>query len=166
MGMTVPKRVLAPRHTKGGWVRPESLPRGPNGLAQCRQCSKEVHPPRRTFCSQACVDLWVVRTGSGMARFIRKRDKGVCALCRLDCQALKRQYKKLLTKQARVAFKVQHGIPASRTIRFWDVDHIVPVVEGGGSSGPDNLRTLCIPCHRRVTRELSQKRARARKEAL
>jgi len=153
-----------PRHVKGGRVHPKDLPRGPNGLAQCRGCSKEVQPPRRTFCQQACVDLWVVRTGSGMARFMRKRDKGVCALCGLDCQALKSRYKKLLP-QDRVAFKVQHGIPASRSGRFWDIDHIVPVVEGGGSSGPDNLRTLCIPCHRQVTRELAQKRALERKAA-
>lgn len=132
-------------------------------MAQCRQCSQEVKPPRRTFCSQACVDLWVVRTGSGMERFMRKRDRGICALCGLDCQALKTRYKRLLTKQERVAFKVQHGIPASRSRRFWDIDHIVPVVEGGGSSGPDNLRTLCIPCHRGVTKALAGKRAAARK---
>lgn len=105
----------------------------------------------------------MIRTGSGMARFMRKRDKGVCALCSLDCQALKRQYKKLLTKQERIDFKVQHGIPASRSGRFWDIDHIVPVVEGGGSSGPENLRSLCIPCHQRITRELAGKRAAERK---
>lgn len=151
-----------PRHIKGGHVRAQDLPRGPNGLAQCRQCTREVKPPRRTFCCQECVDLWVIRTGSGMARFMRKRDKGVCALCSLDCQALQRRYKKLLTKQERIDFRVQHGIPASRN-RFWDIDHIVPVVEGGGSSGPENLRSLCIPCHQRITRELAGKRAAERK---
>ena len=158
--------MIPPRHIKGGRVNPEDLPRGPNGLAQCRQCSQEVQPPRKTFCCQKCVDLWVVRTGSGMARFMRKRDKGICALCGLDCQALKRQYKKLLIKQSRVDFKVKHGIPANRSGRFWDIDHIVPVVEGGGDSGLENLRCLCIPCHRRVTRELAGRRALARKMLL
>lgn len=41
--------------------------------------------------------------------------------------------------------------------RDWEVDHIVPVVEGGGECGMDNLRTLCVPCHRQVTRELMQR---------
>jgi len=47
--------------------------------------------------------------------------------------------------------------------RLWDVDHIVPVVEGGGSCGPEGLRTLCIPCHRSETAKLARKRARQRR---
>lgn len=45
--------------------------------------------------------------------------------------------------------------------RWWQIDHILPVAEGGG---PDewprerdyleNLRTLCIPCHKKETRAL------------
>lgn len=147
----------------------------------------------------------MVRTGSGMARFIRKRDKGVCALCGLDCEALKRQLRKTLKalapeppiypgpddwfdeyntttawkdrfaahearrkaaraamKAAAVEFKIQHGIPQHRS-RFWDVDHIVPVAEGGGDAGPDGLRTLCIKCHRGETAALALRRAAARR---
>jgi len=40
----------------------------------------------------------------------------------------------------------------------WDADHIVPVCEGGGQCGLDNYRTLCHPCHKRVTRELAARR--------
>lgn len=29
----------------------------------------------------------------------------------------------------------------------WEADHIIPVAEGGGSCGLDNLRTLCKSCH-------------------
>jgi 5-methylcytosine-specific restriction protein A len=47
--------------------------------------------------------------------------------------------------------------------RLWEMDHIVPVVEGGGSCGLENLRTLCWTCHRRETRELAARRAAARK---
>jgi 5-methylcytosine-specific restriction enzyme A len=49
--------------------------------------------------------------------------------------------------------------------RPWDMDHVVPVVEGGGSCGLDNLRTLCRPCHKRVTAELAARRAAARKSS-
>lgn len=196
-----------PRHVKGGYVDPKKLPKGPNGRALCRQCQTETKPPRKTFCSDRCVELWMVRTGSRMAQFIKKRDKGVCAICRLDCEALKKSLKamekdlylaplyptaedydadgvllnenfrqrfnehavkrKEHRQRARAeiqAFKEKHGIPQHRS-RFWDIDHIVPVVQGGGSSGPENLRTLCLACHRKVTAELAAKRAAARRAA-
>ena len=197
-----------PRHVKGGYVDPKKLPRGPNGRALCRQCQTETKPPRKTFCSDRCVELWMVRTGSRMAQFIKKRDKGVCAICSLDCEALKKELRALekhyphtpypypgtddyeadgftLTAayrrryqehadQERVrrqqhrdevkAFKEKHGIPRHRS-RFWDIDHIVPVVQGGGSVGPEGLRTLCLKCHRQVTAELAAKRAAARRAA-
>lgn len=47
----------------------------------------------------------------------------------------------------------------------WDVDHIVPVIEGGGQCGLEGLRTLCHPCHKAVTRELAAKRASQRRSA-
>ena len=36
---------------------------------------------------------------------------------------------------------------------LWDRDHIIPVKNGGGNCGLDNLRTLCIKCHKKVTKE-------------
>jgi 5-methylcytosine-specific restriction endonuclease McrA len=46
------------------------------------------------------------------------------------------------------------------------MDHIVPVVEGGGACGLENLRTLCKPCHKRVTAELAGRRAVAKRKAV
>lgn len=40
---------------------------------------------------------------------------------------------------------------------LWEADHIQPVVEGGGHE-PENLRTLCQPCHKLVTNALRQSR--------
>jgi hypothetical protein len=34
---------------------------------------------------------------------------------------------------------------------LWDADHIIPVKDGGGICGLDNLRTLCISCHKIIT---------------
>lgn len=48
---------------------------------------------------------------------------------------------------------------------LWEADHILPVVEGGGGCGLDNLRTLCIPCHRKATAELAARLAKKRKRA-
>lgn len=58
---------------------------------------------------------------------------------------------------------------AHRTVRtllsaMWQADHIVPVAEGGGDCGLDNLRTLCSWCHARATRELRLRLNRAARE--
>ena len=37
---------------------------------------------------------------------------------------------------------------------FWQADHELAVAEGGGSTGLDNLRTLCTPCHGAETEKL------------
>lgn len=43
---------------------------------------------------------------------------------------------------------------------FWEMDHVVEVVRGGGGKfNPENLQTLCIPCHRRKTARLASERA-------
>jgi 5-methylcytosine-specific restriction endonuclease McrA len=49
---------------------------------------------------------------------------------------------------------------------LWDCDHIKPVIEGGGECGLENLRTLCVPCHKQVTRELRARLAKARRKQL
>jgi hypothetical protein len=177
-----------PRHVKGGYVDPKKLPKGPNGHALCRQCQTETKPPRKTFCSNKCVEQWMIRTGSSTEKFVKKRDKGICVVCKLDCEALSKELRRLTNefwkqyqdddrsrgkwKRAEQAlaehvseFKVKHGIPAHRKRRLWDIDHIVPVVQGGGSAGLDNLQTLCIKCHSKKTAELAAKRAAARRAA-
>ena len=53
---------------------------------------------------------------------------------------------------------VTHSIPNHRKIwkrkyggGLWDADHIVPVCEGGGMCGLENIRTLCLKCHKDIT---------------
>lgn len=43
---------------------------------------------------------------------------------------------------------------------YWDMDHIRPVVEGGGGCGLENLRTLCVVCHSKRTAREARVRAR------
>lgn len=40
----------------------------------------------------------------------------------------------------------------------WELDHAIPVCEGGGCCGPENLRVLCRACHTAATRELARRR--------
>ena len=142
--------TLPPRTIAGGWVDPKELPKGPNGNALCRRCSTEVTPPRRTFCSEACVTEWKIRTNPGFAKqLVKKRDDGICQLCGLDCFAGWRES---------AVYKRPSGL-----LGLFDMDHIVPVVEGGGACGLENLRTLCRPCHRKETAALAARRAEARR---
>lgn len=53
--------------------------------------------------------------------------------------------------------------PHSRSL--WEADHIVPVVEGGGQCGPENMRTLCLECHRDETAKLRRRLYRKRKKS-
>lgn len=109
-----------------------------------------------------------------------ERDKGVCSLCGVDTKAqateLNKEYEitgftGLPTDSARrrqflVRLRALH-IPLSRwnmqSTGCWDMDHTTPVIEGGGSCGLDNLRTLCLRCHWQQTRRLKQRRSRRKK---
>lgn len=47
---------------------------------------------------------------------------------------------------------------------FWEADHRIPVIEGGGECGLANLRTLCWWCHKEETAALARRRARRRRD--
>lgn len=50
------------------------------------------------------------------------------------------------------------SVTARRSL--WDADHIRPVAEGGGECDLENLRTLCLMCHREATAELRRRMRR------
>jgi len=153
-----------PRTLAGGRARRHELPSGPNGLPLCRWCELEILAKRRrTFCSDYCVHQWRLRTDPGYLRDqVFARDRGVCDLCQADTVAIYNALKRA-RGAARVAGLSLYGMKTISARRsLWDADHIKPVAEGGGQCDLDNLRTLCLPCHREVTAEL---RLRLRKSA-
>jgi len=140
------------RNSPGGWVSTTRLPKGPNGRALCRQCSTEVPVGRRTFCSTACVDVWRIRTDPGFLRLkVWERDHAICARCGVDSVATAPPWRNGSARKNR----------ARGTGDLWQADHIVPVAEGGGECGIDNLRTLCTACHRAETAALRKRLAAA-----
>ncbi len=70
---------------------------------------------------------------------------------------------RMLTHWAQPPWPAGDGVPRFELRTLWEMDHIVPVVEGGGGCGLENLRTLCLCCHKRATRELAAKRAAERR---
>ena len=71
----------------------------------------------------------------------------------------------ILDMLERLKFKKQWGkwYPDNGYI-MWQADHIIPVVEGGGCCGLDNLQTLCIRCHKQDTKALAGRLAAKRRD--
>lgn len=149
------------------FANPHAHLRGPRGKLLCRVCGTEVSGRRITFCGQPCVEAWSIRHSPGFARrCVRKRDKSVCQFCGLDCIDFKKRMRALFQAVRDRAWRksmlrvigLKH-LPST----FWEMDHIIPVSEGGGSCGLENLRTLCLWCHRGETRKLTVRLREARK---
>lgn len=142
----------------------------------CRWCQGPVAKPRRNWCSDECVDEYRIRNDPAFARSqVEKRDKGICALCGRDCHQLEKRIRARagehwwdndhprLPESARRFRRLLRRLRIPWGSSLWQADHVVPVVEGGGGCGLENLRTACLCCHKRVTRELARRRAEARR---
>ncbi len=171
---------MSTRRTMPGAYARGKPAKGPNGRYLCRWCGTEVtHKGRSTFCSPECVHEWNLRVDPSYARrMVFERDHGICAVCGLDCHALDEALKDLLAEVSRQPgffwwrghdvlrqFLKENNLPRINErnhkafVSTWHMDHIIPVVEGGGECGLDNLRTLCIRCHRKETAELARRRS-------
>lgn len=180
--MRLLKYKMSKRKMKGtGWVDYKKHPRGPNGRGLCRMCGEEVPKGRRTFCGEDCVHQYKLRNQPNyVARQLRKKDKGICSLCGINTKEVEKEFvteHNLCWKlKGEEAFKCMEEVTkrwaekgwSPNCGRWWHADHIVPVAEGGGPQDwplsedyLSNFRTLCVPCHKKETREL---RARLRKK--
>ncbi len=114
------------------------------------------------------------------------RDLGFCAICRLNTFGYQRWLDSLPLWDGRrapetvIEDKHTASTPTGKILgrhrararvllgRLWgvvlpigcslsEIDHIVPVAEGGGGCGLDNLRTLCRKCHTRESAALNRR---------
>ena len=69
-----------------------------------------------------------------------------------------------LVRKIEQAAYLSFGLTSNRST-YWDADHIIPVAEGGGECDLENLRTLCLKCHKETTRQLATRLAAARRTA-
>lgn len=147
------------RLSEAGRVTTGARPTGALGRPLCRWCQLEILAPRRrTFCSAYCVHQWRLRSDPGYLRDqVFARDRGHCALCDTDTVGAYGQLKRS-RGAVRAELLAMWGLAFVAARRsLWDADHIVPVVEGGGQCDLENLRTLCLPCHREQTAELRRR---------
>lgn len=108
----------------------------------CRECGgTELEPGRRSWCSQRCVDRYLVRSNPNRARrLVEQRDRGCCALCQRDCRSLEQE----VARAIRAARAEWHAIDFERYRHIeptldWPADylpiyrrHVLPVLERAG----------------------------------
>ncbi len=142
------------RTMSGGFADRAALAKGQTGRPLCRWCGLEVPPRRFTFCSEWCVHEWRLRTDPGYLRDrVFQRDRGICAICSADSRAAYLELKRSRGTHRQKLF-AHWGLKRLNRKTLWDADHILPVAEGGGECDLENIRTLCLICHRRQTAEL------------
>ena len=129
----------------------------PDGV--CRWCQGPVQLPRRTFCNDACVHEYLIRSNNRyMRECIWERDRGTCSACNVRTSRIGKAILNATNSEEERELRLAYSVPPRRKVwrskfcsAVFDVDHIQPVVEGGGQCGLDNLRTLCLACHKAVT---------------
>lgn len=156
MENSITKRFL------GKYCPASDLPKDEEGFTKCRFCSKSVKPPRRTMCSAECAHEMKLRTnGKYLRECVFKRDKGICVFCGEDTKLIAKKANELKNNRKideLKEFLQSKHISLKRKIwkkkfggGLWDADHIIQVKDGGGQCGLDNIRTLCISCHKKRT---------------
>jgi 5-methylcytosine-specific restriction protein A len=152
--------------------------RGPHGFRLCRECKKEVQPPRKTFCSDMCVHFWRIKSDiKYLRRFIYERDRGICAICGIDTR-----YVKIEIEDAAHASMMESGVWSFEdhpiflaclkkyniTVKesrksLWECDHIKEVAIGGGECGIENLQSLCQSCHKKKSTQFRKEKNQIRR---
>jgi 5-methylcytosine-specific restriction protein A len=142
-GSKDPRTRIPARFTYGPAVYPD-------GIQACRVCGG--YSLMGEVCSYDCtIALSIARNPIQARRSVAARDAGVCAECGLDCADLDNRFLPLSIEERAeiIAGLGRKPLTAKELARtLWNMDHIIPVAEGGGGCGLDNLRTLCVWCHK------------------
>lgn len=134
------------------------------GAGLCRWCGGAVVSPRRSWCSNDCVNAFKIRAWQDAIRTVLyRRDRGVCSACGIDTVEIEALRQRIRAIHNSDATSPQWGRWAQYN-STWEADHILPVHHGGGCCGPENYRTLCWRCHAAETAALAASRADARRE--
>ncbi|KAJ6296837.1 hypothetical protein OIU78_022544 [Salix suchowensis] len=131
------------------------------------------------FCDLICCEEYRIRTSSrSLRQELFQIEHGVCTkICRLDCHQLVRTIKPLSFERRREYIEEAAPNVASQKKLLdklannpcegnaWHADHTVPVYRGGGECKVENMRTLCVACHSKVTAAQRAERCSTREKA-
>lgn len=128
----------------------------------CRMCHRPCPPRRSTFCSTVCVHEYATFNRWGMIRaLVSQRDRGVCSECGIDTRKAKHLWRAMRGHEMSVDPRVAGWPGLGRD--WWEADHIV-ARKDGGRDRLENLRTLCVPCHKARTAKQRRRWAAAHRD--
>lgn len=105
---------------------------GPRRDGACTWCGVSVTPPRKSWCGDECVSAYLATQPPQLKRIIWRRDRD------RPCEVCGRLGSDL------------------------EMDHRVPIIEGGHPFDPQNLRLIHATCHRAETSALASRRSQRR----
>ena len=109
---------------------------------RCIECDADLSGRRKgtKYCNEDCRVKWYARHDyATLVWVILERDKHICQLCGYSQRSRAHR--------------------ASQGYQGLEVDHIVPISDGGDVFDQDNCRTLCEDCHRKVTANWRREKA-------
>ncbi len=94
-----------------------------------------------------------------------ERDQQTCQVCGLSIEFLAGWlFPRSSPLRAEALEKYPWAAKAYNINDLWDLDHRIPVIQGGGELGIENLRTCCRGCHKELTKVLAGQRKRLPKK--
>lgn len=133
------------------------LRRDENGKALCRGCGGPITDKRRqTWCSELCHEKFDPRY---VRMAVIKRDNHVCQVCKKDIRQAVKDWSAARPKEN---YTWDEYCKWSRSRPKEEYHHLVEFKDGGLTT-VDNMITICVLCHRRLTAEYAKKRALKRK---
>lgn len=148
-----------------GWNAPFDEHRRATKELVCRWCGKALAGRATSWCGDECIRACRLENDWGYMRaHVGKRDKFICQICGVDTKKLSRIFYYAYRYSTREANWLDDVIAewigaTGNRIELWECDHITPRVEGG-KDHIDNLRVLCLKCHRGETAKLARRRAK------
>lgn len=146
-------------------------PGGTEGAPLCRVCHAVCPPRRRCYCSDECSDRYAeFHVWSQIRLRVDNRDRGVCSECGVDTEAAQAWWRRIRERIRHSRHDFRGLLRAMRAAGWpgfgrdwWEADHIV-ARKDGGRDRLDNLRTLCVPCHKERTKKQHQEWAKRRRD--
>jgi len=156
--------------------------RDENGKPLCVWCDGKLTGRQQRWCGEKCIgEFNLISNFDLLADKVWERDQSKCVLCGLegkrvfdrafpryphktwmrtteDRESYEADWERFVAEELPLARETRAQYPWLKpTVTPMQVDHIIPVVEGGGCCGIENLRLLCHPCHAAETYNLRQR---------